>query len=112
MQLTLFHHLAVEVHGLVRLARQRHVALALEARDLDAEHPHEPPVQTVEHLRVQHHAVANRLEQRRIDLLERPASRSTISLTKKVSVWSTISWSFAGSFRGNAMEIMPGPSSR
>ena len=54
-------HVAVEVHGLVRLMGQRHVALALKARDPRAERPHEPPVQPQEHLRVQHHALGRRL---------------------------------------------------
>ena len=50
---------------------QRHVLLALEARDPDGERPHEPPVQPQEHLRVQHDALAGRGKQRRPHLAER-----------------------------------------
>ena len=62
---------AVEVHRLVGLMGQRHVLLALEAGDPDGERPHEPPVQPQEHLRVQHDALASRVEQRRPHLAER-----------------------------------------
>ena len=50
---------------------QRHVPLALEARQVGAERPHQPPVQPAEHLLLKDYALIGRGQQRRRDGPER-----------------------------------------
>jgi len=62
---------AIEVHGLVGLVGQRHVALAFEARQVGAERPDQPAVKAAERLLIQHHPLLGGGQQRRRDRPER-----------------------------------------
>ena len=62
--------IAVQVHGLVGLVRERDVALALEAGELGPEDPDQPPVQSAQVHELEHDVLGRGLVQRPGDRLE------------------------------------------